>query len=131
MTLLSYDHEQRQPWASFHTLNVACYLLQHPSQGTAASRAGQWLMVQTFLDHGLDAVHTLARAAVRRNSHRHGGRGGLDAALPAPPPQVHYPAVTIHTVAVDGTFPPEGYASRMRDWAAATITARAPGQSTG
>ncbi|GEN80424.1 DUF5946 family protein [Actinotalea fermentans] len=131
MTLLSYDHEQRQPWAAFHTLNVACYLLQHPSQGTAASRAGQWLMVRTFVDHGIDAVHALARAAVRRNSHRHGGRGGLDADLPAPPPPVRHPAVTIHTVAVDGTFPAAGYESRMRDWAAATLASRAPDGAPG
>lgn len=127
MTLLAYDHGQRQPWATFHTLNVACYLLQHPSQGTAASQAGQWLMIRAFLDHGIDRVHTLARAAVRRNSHLHGGRGGLDAELPAPPPQVRHPTVTIHTVAVDGSFPAAGYESRMRDWAAATVAARVPG----
>ncbi len=32
-------------------------------------------------------------------------------------------AVTIRDVAVDGTFPADGYADRVRDWVAATLTA--------
>lgn len=29
--LLALDHQDEQPWASFHALNVACYALQHAS----------------------------------------------------------------------------------------------------
>jgi hypothetical protein len=111
--LLALDHERRQPWGRFHSLNVACYLLQHPAEASESVLAGQWQIVRTFLDGGLDAVEELTRARVRSN------RDARPPAPPTPAPKApdRHPEVTIEDVAVDGTFPAEGYEARMRRWA--------------
>lgn len=111
--LLALDHERRQPWGRFHSVNVACYLLQHPSQASESVRAGQWQVVGTFLDGGLDAVDRLTTARVRANRD---GRPPL-APTPAPPAGDGRPDVTIEDVSVDGTFPAEDYGARMLRWA--------------
>ncbi|EID55135.1 DUF5946 family protein [Saccharomonospora xinjiangensis] len=109
--LLALDHERRQPWAAFHSVNVACYLVQHRSQTQAHALAGQWQIVTTFVADGLDAVHQLTADRVRQN--RRGARPWL--AGDPPPPLTA--TVTIEDVSVDGTFPAEGYEQRMRRWA--------------
>lgn len=116
--LLALDHERRQPWAAFHSVNVACYLLQHRSRTPEAAIAGQWEIVTTFVADGLDAVHRLTAERVRDN--RRGVRSWLTADRQPPPPTttVTTPSlVTIEDVSVDGTFPADGYHDRMRRWA--------------
>ena len=117
-SLLALDHQRLQPWGSYHGLNVACFGLQHPSGASEKVLNGQREMVMTFLADGLDAVHAREAALVRAN--RHGKQrlrkaGPPPAVLPATPS--HGPAVTIEDVAVDGTFPADGYEQRMHAWA--------------
>lgn len=69
------------------------------------------------------------RRARRENSHRAGRgfavaeAGGETPVLADPPARF---AVTIEDVAVDGTFPADGFADRVGAWAAATLSAAAP-----
>lgn len=124
MTLLALDHERRQPWGEYHALNVACYLLQHPSQTKGRSLSGHWQIVDTFLAEGLGAVHALTTRAVRRNNARAGqgpAIGGMSV-----PELTSLPLMTIEDVAVDGTFPAHGYPERMLCWAQATAQSRSP-----
>lgn len=124
--LLALDLQRLQPWGRFHGLNVACFLLQHPSYPLAAksttASGGQWQHVTTFVNKGLDAVHELETHRVRAN--RQGKRPWL--AVDLPPPRVHHPHTTIEDVSVDGTFPAEGYPQRMRAWAKSVIAERIP-----
>ncbi|UYM03554.1 DUF5946 family protein [Solicola gregarius] len=121
--LLALDHERRQPWAAYHSVNVACYLLQHPSLASREVLAGQWSIVAIFVDEGLEAVHTLTARAVRRNNCRASGRAEI---VGRPAPQAVRPVgATIEDVSVDGSFPATGYEGRIRLWADATATARA------
>lgn len=122
MGLLALDYGRKSPWAAFHAMNVACYLLQHPSAAQGAVLAGQWHVVQTFIDGGLGAVRALAEGAVRRNSHRAPQRHRYD--VVAAPAVMRFPAVTIETVSVDGTFPAAGFEDRMSDWIKATASSR-------
>ena len=120
--LLALDHERRQPWAAYHSVNVACYLLQHPSQATSDVIAGQWHIVETFINEGLGAVHALAARAVRQNIARAGGEPDV---VHRPLPEAVRPVdTTIADVSVDGTFPADGYEYRMVLWASATAYAR-------
>jgi hypothetical protein len=117
--LLALDHERRQPWGAFHSVNVACYLVQHPSQTSPAARAGQWQIVTTFVADGLDAVHQLTAERVRQN------RRGTPRWSEGKAPEGHRSGgVTIEDVAVDGTFPADGYEQRMRLWAESIVAAR-------
>jgi len=78
-------------------------------------------MVNGYLDGGLEAVHKLAADRVDRNrSLNHESRP-----FPAPPPRVIQSTMTIEDVSVDGTFPAEGYQTRMRSWARAIAAERA------
>lgn len=122
MTLLALDHERRQPWGHYHSINVACYFLQHPSQARS-TLSGHWQIVHTFLADGLDAVHALTTRARRRNNAKaaHHGPGVGDMPVPAP---TRSPLTTIEDVAVDGTFPADGYPERMLRWAQATAQSR-------
>ncbi len=43
--LLALDHQDEQPWASFHALNVACYALQHPPTTKPRHLAAQHAVV--------------------------------------------------------------------------------------
>jgi hypothetical protein len=111
--LLALDHERQQPYGSWHALNVAGYLLQHPSQSQPHVLAGQLEIVRRFAQAGIAGVHAMTEAAVRRNSHR----GGTKPRADAPSPVAHHrPDVNIETVSVDGTFPRDGYPERMRAW---------------
>lgn len=125
--LVALDMAQRLPWAAHHTLNVGTYHLQHPSLLRPDQFGLMWTFSLVYLGGGLDEVHAMAAAARRRN-HRSVGLAGPGyvpgyAAEPVPDqprPPARY-AVTIADVAVDGSFPAEGYPERMRDWVAATV----------
>ena len=125
--LLALDHQHEQPWASFHAINVACYVLQHPSTTKASHLAAQRKLIATFCDDGLAGVHALTANARERNSHRAPATGvnpfdTTDDALPATAPPRAF-TTTIHDVASDGSFPADGYADRVAAWAEAVRTA--------
>lgn len=125
--LLALDHERRQPWGSHHALNVACFTLQHPGRVATGVLEGERRLIATFLDGGLDAVHELTAQLVRAN--RRGHRPAASA-MPSvgPTPRESRGAarpMTIEDVAVDGTFPADGYPERMHAWA--SWIAGAPG----
>ncbi|MGO4860282.1 DUF5946 family protein [Arthrobacter sp. 2MCAF14] len=111
--LLALDHQRLQPWGRFHGLNVACFLLQHPSQVPTGASGGLWQMITTFLAGGVDAVNQLESDRVRSN--RRGGRPPL--VFESPPSRTSAPSVTIEDVSVDGSFPASGYERRMLEWA--------------
>ncbi|WP_156251172.1 DUF5946 family protein [Pseudactinotalea terrae] len=113
--LLALDHQRLQPWGRYHGLNVACFGLQHPSGITAKVLDGQLAMLTAFLVGGLDAVN--AREAEQVRANRRGGLMRADAAAVVPPSSAPVVLVTIEDVAVDGTFPAEGYQQRMHAWA--------------
>lgn len=125
--LLALDHQHEQPWAPFHAINVACYVLQHPSTIKSAHLAAQRKLVAAFCDDGLAGVHALTATARARNSHRAPATrgdpfGAVDEALPATAPPRTFTS-TIHEVAVDGSFPAVGYAERVAVWADAVRAA--------
>jgi len=117
--LLALDHERRQPWAGHHALNVACYLLQHPSAAAKSDAVELLDLVEAYLRDGLAEVRRRTEAAVARNR-----RGELPRSLhrglddTGGGPMSH----TIADVAVDGTFPADGYENRMHAWATAVVT---------
>jgi hypothetical protein len=114
--LLARDHERKLPFAAWHTLNVAGYLLQHPGTTSENVLAGQWEVARRFASHGLDGVHAIVKGAVRRNSHRAANKTAAPSTALEAPVMSHLPAVTIEDVSVDGTFPAEGYEERMTAW---------------
>lgn len=120
--LLALDFDRTGATGAYHTLNVACYGLQHPSEYGIGGAAAQIRFLVTFLDRGLGAVQLEASAAVARNSHRSDRAPHPTVAeSPVPEPASSPFAVTIEDVAVDGSFPAVGYPDRMRRWAAATL----------
>lgn len=121
LALLAHDYEQRRPYADWHTLNVAGYLLQHPSMTRPRVLAGQWEVAQRFARDGLVGVHAIIEGAVRRNSHRTATALSAEPVQPEAPVARRRPHVTIENVSVDGTFPAEGFAERMRQWILDTI----------
>jgi Family of unknown function (DUF5946) len=120
--VLALDLQRLQPWGRFHGLNVACYLLQHPSRTPASALDGHWHMVTLFLAEGLYAMNALQASLVRAN--RHGARpwGAFD----PPPVRSAAATVTIEDTSLDGTFPAAGYEQRMLDWARSVETERTP-----
>jgi hypothetical protein len=125
--LLALDHQHEQPWAAFHAINVACYLLQHPSTIKASHLAVQRKLIAVFCQAGLDGVHALTATARARNSHRAPARQldpfeAADEAIAATAPPRAFDT-TIHDVAVDGSFPAAGYAKRVAAWAEAVRAA--------
>lgn len=127
--LLVHDFSGQPPWAPLHAVAVACYFFQHPARLAGEAPAFYWALLHVYLQEGADALAHRAQLARRRNSHRFGGHTPTAGDFPgAPPfPQVVDPprryAVTIEDVAVDGSFPAEGYGDRARRWADATISA--------
>ncbi|WP_460112225.1 DUF5946 family protein [Streptomyces platensis] len=125
-TLLALDHARQAPWGPLHGVSVSCFLFQHPSQLPSDDGAMAWALLHAYLDGGLDEVNQLVGQARLGNSHRVRSipsRVVRDVALPrrdAPPSRF---CVTIEDVAVDGTFPAEGFAERVKAWAAATVDA--------
>ncbi|MFT3898774.1 MAG: DUF5946 family protein [Gordonia sp. (in: high G+C Gram-positive bacteria)] len=118
--LMALDHEQRQPWASFHGLHVACYFLQHPSSGSARAAAGQWELARAYREGGLPAVHALERSRVAANR-----RNAFDpSGAPPAPDRRKRGAVTIEDLSVDGTFPAADYALRIDDWIRSVVVER-------
>lgn len=124
--LLALDHERQEPWGPLHGVSVSCFLFQHPSRLPADGGARAWALLHAYLEGGLDEVNQLVGQARLGNSHRANNtppRVVRDVALPrrdAPPSGF---SVTIEDVAVDGTFPAEGFAERVKAWAAATVDA--------
>lgn len=118
LVLLAHDYEGQQPYASWHALNVAGYLLQHPSGAQQRVLAGQLEVVRRFAQEGLDGVRAVIDGAVRRNNHRIRSRPWGEASLPV---ARRRPETTIETVSVDGTFPADGYSERMRAWILDTV----------
>ncbi|BDM74707.1 hypothetical protein HEK616_81940 (plasmid) [Streptomyces nigrescens] len=124
--LLALDHARQEPWGPLHGVSVSCFLLQHPSQLPADDGAMAWTLLHAYLEGGLDEVNQLVDQARLGNSHRVKNippRVVRDVAPPrrdAPPSRF---SVTIEDVAVDGTFPAEGFAERVKAWAAATVDA--------
>ncbi|MGO1948209.1 MAG: DUF5946 family protein [Mycobacteriaceae bacterium] len=135
--LLALDHQRLQPWGRFHGLNVACYLLQHPSQLDGARQHDQlgalWQMLTVYLTEGIDGVNALERQRVE------GGIPSFDAPSGiSVPERVRTPSVTIKDVAAErvgvatvgaapgttpgadtgpgGMFPARGFEDRMHLW---------------
>ncbi|MCE6997114.1 DUF5946 family protein [Saccharothrix sp. S26] len=121
--VLALDHSRRPPWGPLHGVTVSCFLLQHPDRLPAHDRARPWATLHTYLDGGLAAVTRLTAGLRRANARR--GLADVVARVPVAPlgeaPTAF--AVTIVDVAVDGTFPAEGFPDRVEAWAAATVTA--------
>lgn len=124
--LLGLDHSREEPWGPLHGASVACYLFQHPSRLPADGGVTAWAMMQGYLEGGLEAMNRIVGQARRGNSHR--VNNGPVRAVPGmePPkrdtPPIHFD-VTISDIAVDGTFPADGFADRVKTWAAATVGA--------
>ncbi|GAA1580127.1 hypothetical protein GCM10009678_73510 [Actinomadura kijaniata] len=124
--LLALDHSRRPPWGPLHGVSVSCFLLQHPSRIPGPDAAPPWSLLHAYLRDGLDGADRRVRHVRRGDSHR--GPGGAPAAAPGvAAPALDRPparfAVTIAEVAGGGDFPAEGFAERVRDWAAATVDA--------
>ncbi|MGW3042180.1 DUF5946 family protein [Kitasatospora sp. NPDC001159] len=121
--LLALDHARKEPWGPLHGVSVSCFLLQHPSRLPADNGARAREFLRAHLDGGLAEVDRLVERARGANSHRVKERAPevvREARVEAP--RGGY-AVTIAEVAVDGTFPAEGFPERVRAWAAATVEA--------
>lgn len=121
-TVLALDHSRRPPWGPLHGVTVACFLLQHPSRLPEADRSRPWAIVRTYVEEGLAATTRLTEQTRRANSHRRGAPPPEHESIPPATPPTAFP-VTIADVAVDGTFPAEGFADRVAAWAEATLTA--------
>jgi hypothetical protein len=120
-TLLALDHGRQEPWGPLHGVSVSCFLLQHPGRlpGDGGARAREFL--RAYLGGGLAEVDRLVERARRANSHRVRGEAPeVVREAPQEVPRGGY-GVTIAEVAVDGTFPAEGFPERVRAWAAATV----------
>lgn len=124
-TVLALDHSRRPPWGPLHGVTVACFLLQHPSRLPEAHRPRTWTILRTYVEEGLAATTRLTEQSRHANSHRRGVRPPEDVSPPPAPPPTTFP-VTIADVALDGTFPAEGYADRVTAWAEATLAAWHP-----
>lgn len=61
--LLALDHQRLQPWGEFHGLNVACYLLQHPSQAPHGVDAAHLELVTAFAGVGAGLGHEAQRCS--------------------------------------------------------------------
>jgi len=132
--LLALDHSRAEPWGPLHAVTVTCYRLQHPATCAVGQEEPMLDLLRTYRDGGLEALHRWTEAARRSNTHRRRAArstpesSGLDSGPTAQPPasRPDRPArfeTTIADVAVDGTFPAQGFADRMRTWAQATIRA--------
>lgn len=119
--LLALDLSRIQPYAAHHGLNVACYMLQHPSLCANNALPVQWLAASTFVHEGLDAMRRLQQHAVGRNNHRN-VQAPYPGIAPVSPERPAAPfSVGIEDVSLDGTFPADGYEHRVRRWAEAVV----------
>ena len=121
--LLALDHSRQPPWGPLHAVAVACHLLQQ-TPGPIPADDPRLEMLRAFLAGGEPALAALAGRRRARNNHR----AGSASPIPAPQaPLLARPesgfATSIADVALDGTFPAEGYEERVRRWAADTLDA--------
>lgn len=125
--LLALDHERVQPFGALHAVSVACHLLQHPSRSPARHRPQQLQIVAAFVQDGVPGMRQAVAAIRSAPSHRVRSRpaGALLNEQAAPTSF----AATIHDVAVDGTFPADGYEQRLEEWASAVRAAYRTAQS--
>jgi hypothetical protein len=118
--LLALDHSREAPWGPLHGVAVACYRLQHPSTLHPGEPAVLLRMVDAYRVEGLSGAERIAQDRKRANSHR--GRGVRDLGdEPVGTPSAF--TFTIDDLAVDGSFPAEGYSERVHAWAEATAAA--------
>lgn len=136
LDLLALDHSRQAPWGPLHAVVTAAFLLQHPSDPRASpTLQGFGLsLVHDYLRGGPVALAAATDRARAANSHRvadgtptrrAGGRPaqGTGAQPVAGPVEL----LTIHDVAVDGTFPAAGHEERVRRWVR-SIAAAAPAE---
>ncbi|MEV4534499.1 DUF5946 family protein [Asanoa sp. NPDC049518] len=124
--LLALDHSRQPPWGPLHGVVVACFFLQHPAHPLAPQGRDDagWAFLVAYQSGGQAGLHAMTDSARRRNSHRHRGSALFQAAVTFP--EGPFPTsfgTTIVDVAVDGSFPAEGYEHRVEAWAKATFTA--------
>jgi hypothetical protein len=118
--LLALDHSREAPWGPLHGLAVACYRLQHPSALSPGEPAVLLRMVDAYRREGLPGFERIAQDRRRANSRRgHGVQPPGDEPVGAPGAFTF----TIDDLAVDGTFPAEGYSTRVQAWAESTALA--------
>jgi hypothetical protein len=132
--LLALDHSRQEPWGPLHGVAVGTYFLQHPTGQKPAALRPQWSLAHAYLAGGLPRIEAMTRRVRQLNANSGSGRKpeaadyGDAPPLPSATPTAY--AVTIGDVAVDGTFPAEGYAERVRAWVSATIEARTSASSS-
>lgn len=117
--LLALDHSRQEQWGPLHGIAGACHFLQHPSSTPDSGWPLYWALVRAYLSGGVAALDaTTSRFRVRN-------RGGRLPQAEAPSRGTRPEAFerTIADLAVDSTFPADGYADRMREWASATALA--------
>lgn len=127
--LLALDHSRRPPWGPLHGVAVACFFLQHPAHPLAPRGRNDraWEFLHAYLAGGQQALDVATNAARAANSrgHRHRRPETRHEGVPSVPrrdaPTAF--ATTIADVAVDGTFPADGYEERVRGWAEAIVAA--------
>lgn len=95
-TLLALDHSRQVPWGQLHGEAVACYFLQHPR----AERAPR----------DVDPLRAMLQRFLESTDAR---------LLPDD-------VCTIRDLAVDGSFPADGYRDRLAGWAASLLSDRGP-----
>ncbi|SNT63289.1 hypothetical protein SAMN05421812_11546 [Asanoa hainanensis] len=122
--LLALDHSRQPPWGPLHGAAVACFFLQHPGHplGPRGRNDFGWACLLAYRSGGQAALHAVTDLARRRNSHRHAGSELFDVTAPEFASSTSF-AVTITDVAVDGSFPADGYEKRLLAWADATYLA--------
>lgn len=139
--LLALDHQRIQPFGRFHGLNVACYLLQHPSaiaEGQQRHLGALWQMITVYLSGGIEAVNDLEHQRMvggvpsydspidSGSSGASESSGSSGSEIPVPP-RTRKPSITIKDVATDGAggmFPVGGYEDRMHLWVLSIATER-------
>ncbi|BBF99202.1 hypothetical protein PSA01_17770 [Pseudonocardia saturnea] len=132
--MLALDHQRAQPWGAHHGVTVSCYVLQHPSTVRPHQRGAQLDIVLAFCDSGLTGVERLTTAARGHNTHRArtpmtSSPGGPDDSAARSVPDHPTFGTTIHDVAVDGTFPADGFTERLERWAHSVREAWLPASS--
>ncbi|GIF62102.1 hypothetical protein Ais01nite_01370 [Asanoa ishikariensis] len=125
--LLALDHSRQPPWGPLHGVVVSCFFLQHPAHRLAprGRKDAGWAFLLAYRSGGPAALEAVIHSARRRNSHRsHAGPELFHPAVPLPerPAPTSF-GTTIADVAVDGSFPADGYDQRVSAWASATYAA--------
>ncbi|WP_344416077.1 DUF5946 family protein [Pseudonocardia ailaonensis] len=117
--LLALDHSRAEPWGPLHGVVVAAFTLQHDHEPRPADDPALELL-RAFVERGREGLAAVTARRRRANSHR--GAGLARPTGPLLPAPAGF-AVRIGDVTVDGGFPADGHAERVRAWALATLTA--------